>query len=111
MVWLKEVKNVMMVTILMGMAVQVNAKFSWDGHVKALMGMRFLVNQYVEMESELVKNFILVGAMMPTIARMMVAWTAKLKDSTHAQEVLPSVRNYVVMDCLTQKLDKNVITV
>lgn len=63
----------MMVTMLMGMAVQVNAKFSWDGHVKALMGMRFLVNQYVEMESELVKNFILVGAMMPTIARMMVA--------------------------------------
>lgn len=75
------------------------------------MEMRFLVNQYVGMESELVKNFILVGAMMLTIARTMVVRTAKLKDSTHAQEVLRSVRNYVVMDCLTQKLDKNVITV
>ena len=61
-----------MVTILMEMAVQVNAKFSWDGHVKTLMGMLFLVNQYVEMELELVMNSILVDAMMLTIVRMMV---------------------------------------
>jgi len=40
----------MMKTILMGMAALANAKFSWDGHVKALMEMQFLVNQYVGME-------------------------------------------------------------
>jgi len=44
------VKNAMMVTILMGTAAPANAKFSWDGHVKALMEMRFLVNQYAGME-------------------------------------------------------------
>ncbi len=74
------------------------------------MEMRLLVSQYVGMESESVTNLTLVGAMMLTIARTTVVWIAKLKDFTHAQEVLRNVRNYAVMDCLTQKLDKNVTT-
>lgn len=109
MAWLKEVKNVMMEIKLMEMVAIVNAKFRLDGHAYR-MEIQLFVNQYVGMESESVMNLTLVGAMMPTIARTTVVRTAKLKDSTHAQEVLQNVRNYAVMDCLTQKLDKNVTT-